>query len=150
MNKWKIVDNASVYGPKCWQKLSKETDKQTIHIQELLMSSNNNQRDVGFDKECLYLNIFIPAESDRCNYSNNEAPVNFGLTDQSAALLWIRKNITYFGGDAKPTTIIGHEDGVGDNFFHCFDATTLICTSDNKKYLDLENKAHEPEVPKQN
>ncbi|KAL9914300.1 liver carboxylesterase 1 isoform 1-T2 [Glossina fuscipes fuscipes] len=162
MNKWNIVYNASAYGPKCWQKLSKETDKQTIHIQELLMSSNNNQRDVShvvFDEECLYLNIFIPDGSPGIlgyavmvwfhggDYStgsatdidpfqmvfkqkvivvtvayrlsimgffttgDNEAPGNFGLMDQSAALLWIRKNIAHFGGDAKQITIIGHEAG---------------------------------------
>lgn len=40
-----------------------------------------------------------------------EAPGNFGLMDQSAALLWVRKNIGHFGGDSKKVTIIGIASG---------------------------------------
>lgn len=62
VNKWNMIYNATSYGPKCWQKNIGQTNKQTMQIQELLMTSNTKGgtlRD-AFDEECLYLNIFIP------------------------------------------------------------------------------------------
>ncbi|XP_055623527.1 liver carboxylesterase 1 [Toxorhynchites rutilus septentrionalis] len=42
---------------------------------------------------------------------DGEAPGNFGLMDQSAALLWINKNIKLFNGNEASVTIIGHGTG---------------------------------------
>ena len=39
---------------------------------------------------------------------DGESPGNFGLMDQSAALLWIRKNIKLFNGNPNSVTIMGH------------------------------------------
>lgn len=42
---------------------------------------------------------------------DGEAPGNFGLMDQSAALFWIKKNIALFGGNAAQITLMGHGAG---------------------------------------
>lgn len=42
---------------------------------------------------------------------DGEAPGNFGLMDQSAALFWIKKNIKAFGGDEENVTLMGHGSG---------------------------------------
>lgn len=63
VNKWNMIYNATSYGPKCWEKNIGETNKQTMQIQELLMTSNSMGGGTfreGYDEECLYLNIFIP------------------------------------------------------------------------------------------
>lgn len=39
------------------------------------------------------------------------APGNFGLMDQSAALLWISRHIKLFGGNEKSVTLMGHGSG---------------------------------------
>ncbi|XP_050074125.1 carboxylesterase 5A [Anopheles maculipalpis] len=42
---------------------------------------------------------------------DGEAPGNFGLMDQSAALLWIKRNIRLFNGNEGSVTIMGHGTG---------------------------------------
>ncbi|GAB0100959.1 Carboxylic ester hydrolase [Sergentomyia squamirostris] len=43
--------------------------------------------------------------------ADGEAPGNFGLMDQSAALLWIKRNIKLFGGNENAITAMGHGAG---------------------------------------
>ena len=122
-------------------------------------------RSNGMSEDCLYLNVWTPAKSDRdrlpvlvyfygggfiagdgseprydgenmsrkgivavtVNYRLNvfgffahpeltkESPQhasgNYGLLDQHAALLWVQKNISAFGGDPKKVTIAGESAG---------------------------------------
>ncbi|XP_063829443.1 fatty acyl-CoA hydrolase precursor, medium chain [Ostrinia nubilalis] len=42
---------------------------------------------------------------------DNEAPGNFGLLDQAAALQWVQNNIESFGGDPNNICIFGHDAG---------------------------------------
>ncbi|XP_035789858.1 cholinesterase 2-like isoform X2 [Anopheles albimanus] len=42
---------------------------------------------------------------------DGEAPGNFGLMDQSAALLWVKRNIRLFNGNEESVTIMGHGTG---------------------------------------
>lgn len=42
---------------------------------------------------------------------DNEAPGNFGLMDQVAALHWVKNNIANFGGDPDNVCIFGHDAG---------------------------------------
>jgi carboxylesterase type B len=51
--------------------------------------------------------------------TDGESPGNYGLMDQSAALLWIQKNIKAFGGNPDNVSLMGHGSGaVSGNVEH--------------------------------
>lgn len=49
---------------------------------------------------------------------DGEAAGNYGLMDQSAALLWINLNIKQFGGNDKQVTLMGHGSGAVSTSLH--------------------------------
>lgn len=49
---------------------------------------------------------------------DGESPGNFGLMDQSAALLWLKKNIKNFGGNENTITLMGHGAGAVSTTLH--------------------------------
>lgn len=49
---------------------------------------------------------------------------NMGLLDQYFALLWIRKNVRYFGGDEDKITLYGHSAGAASVALHLISPRT--------------------------
>ncbi|CAG9765612.1 unnamed protein product [Ceutorhynchus assimilis] len=49
---------------------------------------------------------------------DDEAPGNYGLKDQVAALKWVRANVELFGGDKDKVTIFGQSAGAGSVHLH--------------------------------
>ena len=59
------------------------------------------------------LNAFGFLAHPELTRSQPEAPGNFGHLDQRAGILWVRRNITAFGGDPEEITIGGQSAGGG-------------------------------------
>ncbi len=143
----------------------KETKKFSARPVQKLVFGDMNSRSNGLSEDCLYLNVWTPANRNTknlpvllyyygggnsagdgseprydgesmakkgivvvtCNYRLNifgflahpelstEAPYkasgNYGMLDQAAALKWVQKNITAFGGDPKHITLAGESAG---------------------------------------
>lgn len=59
------------------------------------------------------LNVFGFLSHPELTASQPDAPANFGSLDQQAGILWVRRNISAFGGDPDNITIAGQSAGGG-------------------------------------
>ena len=57
------------------------------------------------------LNVFGFLTHPEITAENPEAPSNFALMDQAAAIKWVKRNIANFGGDPQNITIFGQSGG---------------------------------------
>ena len=57
------------------------------------------------------LNLFGFLATPELTAENPEAPTNFALLDQAAAIKWVKRNIANFGGDPDNITIFGQSGG---------------------------------------
>ena len=53
-----------------------------------------------------------------------EAPGNYGMLDQVAALRWVRENIAAFSGDPDRVTIMGQQAGGASVHYHLLSPLT--------------------------
>ena len=52
------------------------------------------------------------------SFADEESRGNLGLLDQYMALMWVRDNIGYFGGDSDNVTLMGHGSGATSIVIH--------------------------------
>ena len=55
---------------------------------------------------------------------SGEAPGNYGMLDQVAALRWVRENIAAFSGDPDRVTIMGQQAGGASVHYHLLSPLT--------------------------
>ncbi|KAF2884977.1 hypothetical protein ILUMI_21198 [Ignelater luminosus] len=57
-------------------------------------------------------------------FENQDVRGNMGLLDQYFAMLWVRENIRYFGGDPDKVTLYGHSAGAASVALHMISPRT--------------------------
>lgn len=107
------------------------------------------------------INVFGFMAHPELTEQDPEAPANFGLLDQQAALKWVQRNIHAFGGDPDNVTITGQSAGGGsvlsqltcpdnDGLFHKAIIQSAMITSPYKGHSLLFRQARNLSEAEQN